>query len=412
MFVVKFNYIHIGGILMKRKLSLFVAFLLIISAFLCGCSKPANDYIVNNDGVINVGLLLPLSGDNSHIGNQILDGINFATNLAPGVNLDERYEINLVIRDINMGIDDAKKEFVENKVAAVICASGSKEKTDALISAFKNESTALLFTDLFSDKITEASNAVSISIPYSYQTSVAASYFSECGYKTGAVIIPDDDYSKKAADLFKGTFIANGGSSVSVYTYDEYEGTFNANTIAGSELEFAFVIGPENETTKIFCQLKDAGSDIPVMISEVYNKTDFEADKYNNMMFISKFEKDDENYIGTDFIKTYSNMMTVNSSDITSAIAYGYDAYMMVYGALMSQNSSAVSASKENSDSQPEIKSSAIISTLKGTAHLGVTDSITIHSDGLAGTNFLYLDSILNSNSVMLNRYNYVNDDN
>ncbi|MBQ4568766.1 MAG: penicillin-binding protein activator [Ruminococcus sp.] len=407
---------------MKRSISLFLVLIFLISAFFCGCKKNGNknDYAVTNDGIINVGVLLPLSGEAENIGDKISDGLNYAYKLAPGVNInnDKKHLINLIYEDINEGVEDACEKFKGSNVSAVICYSSTSEITDKIVSSFKNESTALIFTDCNSDSVLKADNALTIGIPFSYQASVASSYFIDNGFKVGAVVSPGNDYGKNASKLFKDTFISSGGTSVSEYNYNCEDANFNANTIAGSELEFVFLVGSEQDTAELYTQLKTAGVTIPVMLSEVLDKTVIEDKMFDGAVYISKFEQDDSNYIGTDFIKSYAKMNDMASSDITTATAYGYDAYMMLYGALMSFNSNSNSLSSigntDNFESSAPVQVSAsqVLEALKTAAHMGVTDSITFSDNGAVNTKFLYLGTVQNSNAIMLNKYNYNNEAN
>ncbi len=405
---------------MKRSISLLLILIFLISAFFCGCNKSSkkNDYVVNNDGIINVGVLLPLSGDAKNIGVKISDGLNYAFQLAPGVNInnDKKHLINLIYEDINEDIEAACEKFKDSNVSAVISYASDSEVSDAIVSSFRNESTALIFADCNSESVLTADNALSIGIPLSYQTSVASSYFIDNDFKVGAVVSPGNDYGKKASDLFKETFISSGGTSVSEYNYDCEDANFNANTIAGSELEFVFLIGSEQDTTELYVELKNAGVKIPVVISEVLDKTSIEDEAFEDVVFISKFEQDDTNYIGTDFIKSYAKINNVSSTDITTATAYGYDAYMLLYGALMSFNSNSNSLSSLNntdsseSSASAQVSASQVLDALKSAAHMGVTDSITFADNGTVNTKFLYLGTVQSSNAIMLNKYNYNNE--
>lgn len=403
---------------MKKYISIIFVVLLTFSALLCGCNNKGavNDYTVNNDGIINIGVLLPQSGDAKDMGDEIADGIKFANELAPGVNInnEKKHLVNLIFEDINGDLNTASDNFKDNKVAAVICAGINKEKTDTVISSFKNESTALLFTDCSSSQVLSLTNALTIGIPYSYQTSVVASYFIEEGFKSGAVVVPDDEYGKKVSKSFKDTFVSTGGTSVSEYLYNSDDPDFNAKTIAGSELEFVFLVGAEQDTKEMYCELMNAEAKMPVVLSEIYDTEGMEDELFNDVVFISKFEQDDNNFIGTDFIKSYSQLRSVSVSDVTSSTAYGYDAYMLVYGALMSFNSNSQSSmlsansddSTHNYDSS-DIKSSQVLSAIKAASHMGVTDSISFTENGSVNTNFLYLDAVQNKKAIMLNKYNY-----
>ncbi len=400
---------------MKRSLSILLVLVLVLSCVITGCAdKEKNDYVVNNNGIINIGVLVPLLSDGSHIGLDIEKGIRYANELAPGVNIGSKHLVNVMYDDVCGDIDAIADKFISENVAAVICSGYDKETTDRVIDAFKNESIPVVFTDCYSDRIISEENVYSISIPYFYQNSVVSAYFIEQGFNTGAVVTSGDSYSSSVSKHFKEAFAGAGGESVSQYTFGGDDANFSAETISASELEFVYIYGTEEFTKSIAEKLKDAGADMPIVLSEIQDKNHLEDSKFNDIMFVSKFEKDDNNYIGTDFIKTYSNLKDVDTSDVTTAVVYGYDAYMLVYGALMSFNSGfgTVTSDSNNADADPSdgIKVSQIAQEITHISHMGVSDSITFGDNGLVNPNFLYLDAIKNTNAVMLNKYNYNNE--
>lgn len=378
----------------------------VLSALLSGCGS-SNDYIINSDNRIKIGVLLSTSYEDSY-GMQVLDGITYASELAPSVNIEGKHAIELSVHDVDGNIEEIASKLISEKVAAVICAAGNKENTDKIIDAFDGESTPLLFIDCYSEKILKDNESFSISVPYSYQSSVLTSYYIEEGFKSGAVICADDDFSKGFANNFKETFLNAGGSQVNEYVYGKDILTFDAGEVALSAPEFIFIIGNNNDCKELYSLLDTNGVKGAIAFSEVFDKTSLETSKYNKTLFISKLEIDVNNYIGTDFLSVYSSAKNIMKDDVSSATGYGYDAYMLIYGALMGFNSS-FDADKENKV-HTDITASSIKSAMKDITHLGVTDSIIFDDSGMVNTNFVYLSSIINSNANMINRYNYSNE--
>lgn len=372
---------------------------------LCGCNNTdktvqndnKKDYQVNNGGIINIGVIAPVTGDNSDVGNDIITGVRFANSLAEGVNIDDTYLLNLIVCDLNEDLTETSKMLIDSNVAAVICAGTDYESTNSLIKTFEEYSTPVIFTDNYSDVISSSSTAYSLSVPYSYQNSLVSAYLVSEGLMNGTVICNTDKYSTDFANSFRTVFEGQGG------------GVNIVNEPQAENGDFVFIIGNDAYTKNTAETIKTLNPDINVVLSEVYNKNSFENETLQDVFLVSKFEADVENnHIGTDFINVYSDINGVSDADISSAVAYGYDAYMIIYGALAKCNpNSSGAVNNEQDDSLVSISVSQINKSLKDFIHYGVTDSITFNDKGLVDTKFIYLDKIENSKAAMLNRYEY-----
>ncbi len=407
---------------MKRITALLFASLLLISLTLCGCSKNESDYVINGGDNITIGVLTSTSSDKDSTSNEILSGITYASQLAHTVNLDKPYEIN--VKEINFSskedIKSAADEFAAENVAAIICEGKDNNTTDTIVSAFSNYSnTPLIFIDNYSNSIADTDNAFSISIPYSYQSSAVVSHLIGEGMSKGAVICSESDkYSKEFARLFENTFMSSGGNSLTKYFYDGKDKNFDANDISAENYEFVFIIGNIDISKQIQTELASAGVSSSIIFSEVFSTNYVEYSEHNGITFISKFERDDNNYIGTDFINTYAKANNVSVSDVTTSVAYGYDAYMTVYDALMSLNSNqslifqANDVTESETETDTDIYASDLKEAIKSITHMGVTDTIKFNDKGLTTPAFVYTVRVDNSNAGMLNKYNYSNEQN
>lgn len=395
---------------MKRFYVLGITIVLLISMALCGCEKKdTSDYIVNSEETINIGVIVSSEEDKG-----VYSGITYAAELANSVNIDKTYNINNKVALISSDMTKTASEFASASVAAVICEGTDKMTTESIISAFSKYKTPVIFTDYYSDMIDEAENVFSISVPYSYQVSAVVSHLISQGLKKGAFVCENSNsYSDNFAKLFDSAFVASGGESVTTYYYGTEESNYNANTIAASVYDFVFISGNFEDNTKIYSELIGAGVNSNIVFSEVVDKTQLETSDYNSVYFVSKFESDDSNYIGTDFINTFAEHKNISSSDVTSSIAYGYDAYMTVYDALVSmhKNHDSIFNTTEatDADTDDSIYTSDVTNAIKSITHMGVTDVISFADNGTVKTSFVYLDRIDNSHASMLQRYNYAN---
>lgn len=406
---------------MRRFTVYILACLLLISLTLCGCSKQNTDYVINKNDTIYIGVLTQTSDDTNET-KDILSGVSYASQLAHTVNLDKPYEVSVKTLSFNTeeNIRDVATQLISENVAAVICEGGDKSTTDAIIKAFKEyKNTPLLFVDNYSNSIAEATNAYSISVPYSYQASAVVSHLIGEGKTTGAVVCStDDDFNKDFAKMFTNTFSASGGSAVTTYYYSGDNKNFDTSAIASADYEFIFVIGNTDDNKQIHSELISSGVASSVVFSELTDKNAIETSEFNGVTFISKFEKDDNNYIGTDFINTYAKANNISTSDVTAGIAYGYDAYMTVYDSLVSINSNnnsifqTTEADKNKAESETDIYVSDIKEAVNNITHMGVTDVVKFNDQGLATPSFIYTVNVENAHARMLSRYNYSNEQN
>lgn len=401
---------------MKKFLSLFFAVLLL--AF-CGCSqdsadseKERTDYIINENEEITIGVIAPLSSENASIGNDVLSGVEFANNMASSVNIDKRYNIKLSVYDCQENLEETAEKLISDKVAAVICYGADYEKTNIIIDSFESSATSLLFIDSCSDKISDNSTSLTLSAPATYKASVLASYISNEGFKDGAIIFEANDYNEDFAESFASLLKDTYGVSTEVVEYSE--GT-DIGSVAENK-EFAFVAGNNDFSSRITKALKETVSDLPVFLTEMYRSFDFADTLYDDTYFLSKFEFDENNHYVTDFMNVYSNVTNVSKSEISAAVAYGYDAYMIIYGALGSLNPNStvnpLDSVKNSSDIENktiEITASQVYDavTKGGKVYGGPIDTITFETDGTMKPSYIFIDGVNSGTPYMVNKFVY-----
>ncbi|MDD6251315.1 MAG: ABC transporter substrate-binding protein [Oscillospiraceae bacterium] len=395
---------------MKRSLAFILIVLILLTGALTACDNQESnniaDYMVNATDTIHIGAILPLKGDNSETAKRVEDGLKYASSLAKKIKIDKTYEIELIIKDIT-DLDSAYNEF-SSKAAAVICLGTNRENTDSIIEKFSNTKTPLIFLDNFSDSISKAANAFSISISSNYQVSALVRYITEKGYKNGTLILCEENESTKAfEDLFIKT--ANN-SSITAATYYAEGKKGLPDDIENSE--FIFINGPVSDCKGLIQTIKHEGCKGEIILSEIIDNTSLQSENFEGVTFINKFEYDNENFIGSDFLNQYAKINT-SSADITAAEAYGYDAYMLLYEVL-SAHSNLMSAvnnpkSENSSNISTDINASEIISALCEITFHGVTDDIIFDESGLSQVKFLYVDRIESQESVKIAKYNFSN---
>ncbi len=394
---------------MKRSFALILLIISLLTFTLTACDSNENtvertDYIINGTETICIGAILP----ETESGSRVEEGLNYAQSLASKIRLDKNYEIEISVKTTEE-LDSAFNEFSE-KVAAVICLGCDSKTTDSITDKFSTTQTPLIFLDNFSDSIKNSHNAFSISISNSYQVSAAIKYISENGLKNGTLILTEENESSKS---FEEIFI-NTAKNASISTTAYYSENKKGLPAELAESEFVFINGPVDNCASLIKTLKHEGFTGEIIISEVIDKKIIQNNDFEDVVFINKFEYDNDNYIGSDFLNQFTKLNGTSATEMTAATAYGYDAYMLIYEALHSfsahsdlmsavGNSSSEKSEKESSD----IFAGEILSAINTVTFHGVTEDIIFDENGLTQVKFLYIDRIQAQEAVKLSKYKF-----
>lgn len=164
-------------------------------------------------GQYNIGVLVPLTGDQQSYGNQALNGIKTAFELAKQNN--PNFNIQLFVEDIGMGGDAAKqaiqKLINENQIIAAIGPLSSKD-TEAIaeiaqinnlpvISMSPGENITTLGSTVFRNSITKKEQAVALAL-FLAKT---------MGIRRSAILYPNNTYGKEFMELFWTEYVKLGG---------------------------------------------------------------------------------------------------------------------------------------------------------------------------------------------------------
>ena len=393
---------------MKKYLSLLlITIILLISAF--GCSGTGEivrtDYNVNEKETITIGVIVPTSGDNKNIGDDILEGLKFANEFEPVVTIDKEYKLELSVFDTNGDIAAAASKLIEQKVAAVVCYGGNLQKTDEILKGFETVNTPLVFVDNNSKNLATASNSFSLSVPATYQASVTAKFLKDEGFKKVAVIYEDNEYYKDFSASLKSTF----GNATEVAYAD-----MNVNSIT-KDFDCAFVAGNNKFAMDVAKKVKAASADFAIMLPEIFDKGAISSSSYNRCFYLSKFETDNDNPFAVDFTNFYTQQRGVSAADITPAIAYGYDAYIMIYGSLAHFNpigSNPLEAVKNGASAQQSsvtVTTAQMIETLKQIPNNSTITEINTSFDenGHIKPSYIFVDSVVDGVSTMQKKFVY-----
>lgn len=399
-----------------KKISLMLILVLVISAFSVGCGGNEGETFTGTaiDGnVIKLGVFEPTTGENGGGGMQEVLGARYANKLMPTIDINgTTYDIELVEVDnqsdksaavtaaqslISQGVVAvmgsygsgvaiaAGETFAENGVPAVGCSCTNPQVT------LGND---FYFRACFLDP---------------FQGTVMASYATDEGYKTAAVISQNgDDYSTGLAGYFKKSFEELGGEIVSDETYQTNESDFNAilTKIKSTNPDCIFIPSSINTATLILPQISANGIEAQVLAGDTWENATIISEHGVGVAFSTFFDENDEsNPVAAEFVNGFKEYLNSDSQNITfnadtdtvaAVSALGYDSYLSIYEALKSF---------DGQDS--EINSVAIRDALVNVSFDGVTGHISFDENGDAIKDTAFIKTI-DENSLTTKEFKFI----
>lgn len=396
---------------MKRFLSVFLV-LLIIPFALFGCDNEPEkiDPTIIKDGVFSVGMLLP---DKEDIYQNYENGFLYANSLADYVtiNNEEVYNNLTVIKYTPDNVVLNAQNLIEQGVSVIVFCGED-------INAFNDFTDCIKDTDIpvisLSPYTCDYKRFYSLPLSAEYQASCAATYASDRGYINGVVLCDSNEkYYSNLAEVYKNTFKTYIGTEPAIYYQNGDSTNYNASSLAGGNYDYLFLICPSENIIKTVNDLRSNGFDGEIMLNEVFDHTVTNFSSLNNCSFLTKFENDPSNNISTVFYSQFSEETGTHQKSITSATAYGYDAYMTIFDALKSFSRDDTNSIFKNevststvSDEQSEITLSEFTNALENVVYHGVTGTIKF-KDNVAVPTYIYVDNIINSEITLSNKYTF-----
>lgn len=344
-----------------------------------------------NSNEIKIGVLEPLTGEDSIGGNQELLGIKFANRLTPKVKLGEKeYKIKLKVIDDESSYKtarDSAEKLISSGVSAVIGSHGSVQ-TAAVAEALSQAGipvvavTASSVTDAVAD-----GKIFRICCQVSYQAQFLASYaYDTLGLrKACAVSLVGNDDDQTLAYFFAQEFAALGGDTVNVAVEqgkEDFASVFESAKEQECDLLLAALSASYAED--FVAAAYENGSDIPIISGAKWDTAAVleAAWNYDATLYTASFAKEstenDFYYRLQEWITNDGEAMRLNGGGfkISSASVMGYDAYNVITKAISSADSAAPGD---------------IFKALKATSHDGVSGKIEFNSSGLIKSKSLYI---------------------
>lgn len=327
---------------MKRKLSLFVAIVMIFSIIAVGCGQQGTTNQPNGD-VIKIGVFEPLTGANAAGGALELEGIKLANKLHPTV-LGKKVE--LVILDNKsdkVEAANAATRLVDQDKVPVVLGSWGSGFSIAAGAVYKDAGVPAIGTSATNPLVT-LNNDYYFRVCFidPFQGNVMANYaFNQVKVKKVAFIIEkSNDYSVGLAKFFEDTFKKlTGDQNAIVYTgyYNTGDQDFTAQLtgIKASGAQAIFAPGNFTESALIMKQAKELGLTLPILGGDTWETPDvidIAGQAAEGIFFSTFFDANAKlTETTTEFLDAYSKEYNKEPAAVT---ALGYDAYLLAINAI------------------------------------------------------------------------------
>lgn len=270
---------------MKKKLSMFLAMVLVLGLF-AGCSsqQAAAPAPTANAGTVKVGLNYELSGGVATYGQGLVAGIELAVeeiNKNGGV-LGKQVELVKADNksDNAEAANVATKLITRDKVIAILGPGTSGNTKGAVPVAMQNK-VPLISASATADDVTVDNNGnvrdfiFKTCFSDSFQGVIMANFaFGDLKLKNAAVLIDNtSDYSKGLAKSFKEKFTELGGTLTTEQAYQAKEKDFRAvlTNIKSTNPDVLYLPGYYEEVGLIVKQARELGLMVPVLGGDGYD---------------------------------------------------------------------------------------------------------------------------------------------
>ncbi|MEZ4845679.1 MAG: penicillin-binding protein activator [Bdellovibrionota bacterium] len=182
----------------------------------------------NSTGSYKIGVLLPLTGDQQVYGNQVLNGIKTAVEIAKQSSPNQA--IQLVVEDIGAGGEIAKQAMqrllVEHQIIAAIGPLSSKD-TESVATLAQDNNLPLITFSPAENTTSFGSTVFRNSITRSEQANILSSLLTDVmNIRRTAILYPNTSYGKEFMELFWNEYSKKGGEIRGAEEYDRSTSDF------------------------------------------------------------------------------------------------------------------------------------------------------------------------------------------
>ncbi len=394
---------------MKKTIVSLFLIIVIISMALPGCKKnqPTFNPEIFVDDTFNIGMLVP---DESGISQQMEKGFMYADSIASYVNINSKeiYNYFSIFNYASSDVVSYAEQLVEENVSVIIFYSEDVNVFNTFIDYIKDTNIPVLSLSPFT---CDYERCFSIALSTEYKASSAATYAMDQGYSKGVVLCENDNgYNKSFADVFKNTFKSYIGTEPTVYYQSGELANYSDSALVNGGYDYLLLLCSSENRLSTVNHLRNQGFQGEIMFDEVLDHTTPRFSSSDNCAFITKLETDTSNNISTVFYSQFSEYADINQSSVTSAAAYGYDAYMTIFEALKSfGDTDSSSIFKNDTTSTPVIEKITLadfVDAMKNVVYYGVTDTITFKNN-ISAPSYIYIDTIADSKTSLCKKYTF-----
>ena len=260
-----------------KKISLLLAVILILSAFMAGCGGNKDEDTGNLPEKIKIGVFEPLTGANAAGGELEKQGVDLAHKLYPTVTIDGQ-EIPVELKYVDNKSDkiesaNAARNLVDDFGAHVVIGSWGSSNSIAAGPVFQEAQVPAIGTSCTNPLVTLGNDYYfRVCFIDPFQGAVMANYaVNEGGYKKVAIIREvSNEYSVALSKIFMEKMkelTKDDNCIISVGNYNTGDNDFSAQltAIKNSDAQAIFFPGNFTESALIMKQARELGITIPFL---------------------------------------------------------------------------------------------------------------------------------------------------
>ena len=300
---------------MKKRI---VAFVVIVFLALAGCeskSKSQNDLLERNN-VVNIGAILPLTGDKSAYGISMKNALELAFEEINNKKLSGNQQINIVFQDSRGLPKDCITAFhnmLTTKNIPLIIGPMSSSEMLSIAPIAEREQVVILSPSASSPAITDAGDFIFRIAPSdSYEGIMIATFIIErLKLSRVGIIFNNSEYGIGIINKFKDKFTASGGTVLISESYTEGTSDFRTqlDKIKRTNPEAIYFVGYK-ELGKIVKQAKELGLSAKYLSVSLFEDPDVlttAGQSAENVIFPSiSFDIRSDNQRAINFVAAYA----------------------------------------------------------------------------------------------------------
>ena len=386
---------------MKKFLACALSAALMLGT-LVGCGGGSDASTDSGEKVIKVGVFEPTTGENGGGGQLEVDGIKYANQVKPTVNIGgEEYKVELVISDNKSDKSEAANaaSYLVNEGVSIVLGSYGSAVSIAAGSVFKDAEIPAIGCSCTNPQVTLGNDFYfRVCFLDSFQAKVLAYYAMEQGYTKAAVMTQvGDDYSIGLGEFFKDYFVGYGGEIVSDQSFPANNADYSAllQNIKASGAQCVFAPSSITAGPVILQQAQALDMDVVFMGPDTWDNADMVNTAEGGSAgcaegYICSTFFDDSAADVADFVNGYKTAFNTDTVNVVTAL--GYDAYMValqaieaagstegvaIRDALVNVNTTGVTGPIAFDVNGDVSKDSAVLKTVQG-GKLVYADTVTV----------------------------------